>query len=94
MLVPQHLFAEQIKRNGRVNWNLVGPLFFAPLLPLTRIAISNVPGNHRIKIYLSVAGAGGVWTAKSSFFRVLVLTGSFRSWRPWYVDELEAGTAV
>jgi hypothetical protein len=52
-VISDNLFSEVVKRNGKMNWALVAPLFWAPMLPLTRIAAMKVPPNLRLKIYLT-----------------------------------------
>ena len=52
------LFGELIKRRGAMDWALVAPLFWAPMLPLTRIAASKVAPTLRLQIYLGAASVG------------------------------------
>ena len=72
--ISENLFGEVVKKRGGMNWALVMPLFWAPMLPLTRIATTNVPGNLRLKIYLGTAGVG------KNFFHILTARESRIVW--------------
>jgi hypothetical protein len=56
--VSDNLFSELVKKRGAMNWGLVAPLFWAPMLPLTRLAASKAPAPLRMQIYLGVASLG------------------------------------
>jgi hypothetical protein len=57
-MISDNLFSELVKKRGEMNWGLVAPLFWAPMLPLTRLAASKAPAPLRMKMYLGVASLG------------------------------------
>ena len=65
-MISDNLFGELVKRRGAMNWALVAPLFWAPLLPLTRIAASKAPPALRLQIYLGTASLGDFLISKHS----------------------------